>query len=145
MKAILTSIAGISLFLTGSNLSASDLTIDMTGFRNDKGNIAIALYKDAKSFKDNNIVNAPYTMLFTANGSKNLTLHNIPAGQYAISILHDENRNGTIDTTSRGFPTEGYAYSNNVGKLYAPSFKDAAFSHTADADTKQTLKILYVK
>lgn len=145
MKSLITTAAGLCLFLSGSNLSAADLTIDLTNLRNDQGNIAIALYKDAQSFKDNKVASAPYTMLFAANGSKSLTLHNLPAGQYAISILHDENKNGVLDTTSRGFPTEGYAYSNNVGKLYVPSFKDAAFSHSEAANTKQTLKMLYVK
>ena len=34
-------------------------------------------------------------------------------GTYAISILHDENRTGRMDTDGLGIPNEGWAVSNN--------------------------------
>ncbi len=134
-----------AFILSATTVHAGNLKIELTDFRNDKGNVAIAIYKDELSFKNNKISGAPYTMLLAASGSKTLTLHDLPAGTYAISILHDEDKDGTLDMNTRGFPVEGYAYSNNVGKLSIPPFKDASFTHSKDADTVQTIKIIYIK
>lgn len=143
MRCFLTFFA--TFILSATTVHAGNLKIELTNFRNDKGNIAIAIYKDEISFKDNKISDAPYTMLLDASGSKTLTLHDLPASTYAISILHDEDKDGTLDMNERDFPVEGYAYSNNVGKLSIPSFKDASFTHSKDADTVQTIKMIYIK
>ena len=53
----------------------------------------------------------------------------IPAGTYALVVLHDENMNGKIDTNWIGVPKEGYGFSNDAkaAALRAPSFSDASF------------------
>ncbi|MGH1376959.1 MAG: DUF2141 domain-containing protein [Alphaproteobacteria bacterium] len=124
---------------------AADLTIKLTDLRNKTGNIAIAIYEDSAAFKENKVEHAPYTMLLTATGTQSLTLHSFPVGTYAISILHDENKNGALDMSKYNFPTEGYAYSNNVGKMSIPSFEKASFIHSGDTNTEQTIQIIYIK
>jgi uncharacterized protein (DUF2141 family) len=42
-------------------------------------------------------------------------------GEYAVSVIHDENRNGKADESILGFFEEGYGFSNNY--RYFPSFK----------------------
>ena len=52
----------------------------------------------------------------------------IPAGTYALVVLHDENMNGKVDTNWIGIPKEGYGFSNDAKASFsAPSFKDASF------------------
>ena len=135
----------LALIASASSANAADLKIKLTNLRNNEGNIAIAIHNNEAAFKGNDATNAPYTMLINASGSKAITLHDFPAGKYAISILHDEDKDNILDTNERGFPTEGYAYSNNVGKLSIPSFKKASFTHSVDANTTQIIKMLYIK
>jgi uncharacterized protein (DUF2141 family) len=42
------------------------------------------------------------------------TWQQLPAGAYAVSVIQDENANGTLDANVFGAPTEGYGVSNNV-------------------------------
>ncbi|MDR0612870.1 MAG: DUF2141 domain-containing protein, partial [Dysgonamonadaceae bacterium] len=58
----------------------------------------------------------------------------LPEGEYAISVYHDENDNNKLDTGVFGIPTEGYGFSNNVkGFMGPPSFKESKFSLTKDS------------
>ena len=38
---------------------------------------------------------------------------NLPAGNYAVQVMHDENENNKLDTNFMGMPIEGYGFSNN--------------------------------
>lgn len=134
-----------ALIFSATAVLAGDLKIKLTDIRNSRGNIAIAIYDNETSFKNNHTIHLPYSMLFRASGSTTFTLHDLPAGTYAISILHDEDKDGTLDVNQRNFPTEGYAYSNNVGGMSVPTFKQASFTHSEGADTVQTIKMIYIK
>jgi uncharacterized protein (DUF2141 family) len=58
---------------------------------------------------------------------------NIPKGQYAVNVLHDENRNGKIE---KGFifPIEGVGFSNfkTIGFTNRPNFIKASFDLSED-------------
>jgi uncharacterized protein (DUF2141 family) len=54
----------------------------------------------------------------------------IKPGNYAIAVIHDENRNGELDTNMFGIPKEGYGFSSGAKvTMSAPSFSDAVFSY----------------
>jgi uncharacterized protein (DUF2141 family) len=57
-----------------------------------------------------------------------VTLHDLPAGDYAIKLFHDANDNGEMDSNLLGLPQEGYGFSNNGGTFGPASFKDAKFT-----------------
>ena len=47
----------------------------------------------------------------------------IPPGTYALVVIHDENRNGKLDTNWLGLPKEGYGFSSDAKATFsAPSF-----------------------
>ncbi len=49
-------------------------------------------------------------------------------GTYAISIFHDENDNGKLDSNFIGIPSEPYAFSNNAKGMFGPpSFDQCKF------------------
>lgn len=43
----------------------------------------------------------------------------LPAGAYALSLIHDENANGRLDTRL-GIPREGFGFSNNPRIWFGP-------------------------
>src|SRR6478672_5685764 len=54
----------------------------------------------------------------------------IPPGNYALAVIHDENMNGKLDTNLMGIPVEGYGFSKNARALLgSPSFSTASFPY----------------
>ena len=66
-----------------------------------------------------------------------LSFRDLPSGDYAVSLIHDENGNGRLDTFA-GIPREGVGFSRNprLG-LGAPSFSAARFSVTNGASDQR--------
>jgi uncharacterized protein (DUF2141 family) len=54
----------------------------------------------------------------------------VPPGRYAVSVHHDSDADGAVDTGLFGIPTEGLGASNDArGSFGPPSFEAAAFSY----------------
>ncbi len=110
--------------------SVSNLTVKITGVRNVKGRINIALFKDGKGFPSDipsavaaqRVEIDPQTLTATA------VFKNLPQGNYAAAVLHDENLTGKMDFDAQGIPQEGYGISNNPDTTQGPpSPEDAKF------------------
>jgi uncharacterized protein (DUF2141 family) len=58
-----------------------------------------------------------------------LEIANIKTGIYSISLFHDENNNGVLDTKGFfGIPSEPYGFSNNPSTTFGPpSFEECTF------------------
>ncbi|WP_228237924.1 DUF2141 domain-containing protein [Allomuricauda sp. M10] len=66
-------------------------------------------------------------------GSVVLKIANLPAGEYALAVFHDENDNGKLDTNWLGIPREKVAFSNAEMKTFGPpKYKECAFRITSD-------------
>ena len=108
------------------------LTVRVIGARNAKGKIRVALFRSAEGFpgdasKSFRLENAP---IDPKTLSSQVVLTDVPSGQYAVSVFHDENLNEKLDKNLMGIPKEGYGASNNPGrKMRAPTFDEACFPH----------------
>jgi uncharacterized protein (DUF2141 family) len=57
----------------------------------------------------------------------------VPAATYAVAVYQDLNRNGRLDKSTFGFPTEPYGFSRNYRPVYrGPLWKDAALLLDSD-------------
>jgi uncharacterized protein (DUF2141 family) len=73
-----------------------------------------------------------------ADAASTCTFDPIPAGIYAVGCIHDENKNGKLDTGMFGIPTEGIVASNHAkGFMGPPSFDKAKFSFSGAASALQ--------
>ncbi len=62
-----------------------------------------------------------------------LEVHNLPTGEYAVVVLHDENLNKRMDRNWLGKPKEQWGMSNNPHFAHAaPSFESARFPFAGD-------------
>lgn len=106
----------------------SKITVIIDGLRNNEGIVKVGLFKSKEGFPDE--PKKAFQVLKSkihANKVK-MIFTNIPPGNYAIGILHDENSNDKMDTNFFGIPQEGYGASNNAkGHFGSPSFDDAKF------------------
>jgi len=113
------------------------LEITVTNIRNSTGTIKWAVFKNETQFnKYDEYVDAGYVK--AKQGSITITTKNLPDGNYAISVYHDENNNSEIDFNFLGLPTEGFGFSNNPVIYFGPpSFRECCF----DKNRKKNVSI----
>ncbi len=109
--------------------SMGTLIVKVSGLRSTNGYVVCHLFNSSDGFPtkskkalkyldDYNIKNKTATFVFT----------NLPYGNYAFTVHHDENSNHKMDKTFLGLPDEGWACSNNAKGtlgLGLPSFDKA--------------------
>jgi uncharacterized protein (DUF2141 family) len=105
--------------------------VEILGIRNSVGTIACALFESPAGFPADVLRSAMIvTVMKIRNTRARCDFEEVPAGVYAIAVIHDENMNGKLDTDWLGIPTEGYGFSNGArGVLGAPSFSAASFRY----------------
>lgn len=118
------------LFLAISTMATAQVAIkvDIVGLKNNKGQVLIGLYNS-----ENHFLKKVYKgqVVLIKNAKATVTFENLPTGEYAISVFHDENSNGKLDTNFMGIPKEAYAASNDAkGFMGPPKYKDAKFQAT---------------
>jgi uncharacterized protein (DUF2141 family) len=105
---------------------ANELKVTFKHIEKHKGNLMVALFNSKESYSGKSA--ALQTAQIPVNAdSVTYTFTELDDGQYAIKLFHDENDNGKMDTNLFGIPSEGYGFSNNVGKFGEPEFRKAAF------------------
>ncbi len=133
-----------SLFSFQFQKETYTLTVEVKELKNSIGVVQFALYN-----KDGTIPDEDYKKCCKIlkskikDGSTKATFTNLPAGKYAVNILHDENEDGKID---KGFflPIEGVGFSNykSIGLTNRPNFSKASFELTSDK--KIEVKVIYM-
>lgn len=107
--------------------ASGTLIINVTGYEAQTGQIMVAVYNDEAAFDDEAAplrdakvaINAAQTVV---------TFEDLPTGDFAFKIFHDENSNGTLDTNSFGMPKESYAFSMDASDPFsAPEFEESKF------------------
>ena len=122
--------------------SAGDLTVNVSGARNDKGMIVAAIFSSKEGFPKEGQQYAGFRAKATAS-NLSVTFHDLPTGTYAVTAFHDENGDGKLDRDATGIPTEGYGVSNDARELLSPPYWDkASFAMGAESKTI-TVKIEY--
>jgi len=94
--------------------AVADLTIEVRSLRNGTGVVGAALFDEEKAsaFPDGEPLRTA-SALASPTGVA-LVFTDLPAGRYAIALIHDENENGELDTNEYGMPSEGFGFSNSM-------------------------------
>lgn len=110
----------------------AELSIRMSGFRSDDGQVLIAVFRGEAGFPGDPSKAWKTAVARVARGQARVDL-TVPTGEYAFAIVHDENGNNAMDTSWVGIPKEGFGASNNAkGRFGPPKYRDAKFSVGAD-------------
>jgi uncharacterized protein (DUF2141 family) len=133
---IILSFSAFQLF-SQSAKTETFITFHVTGFENNSGQAMLHLYR-----KTDDVPKKPYMVVKAkiVNKDASFAIKNLPYGDYAAIIMHDENGNGKIDNNF-GMPTEPMGFSNNwkFGVFSGmPSFEKLKFTYSA---TKSTINI----
>jgi|SRR5271167_4448274 len=118
--------------------------VEIVGLRNDKGQVLCALFSSASDFPKSADKATARTKSDISHGTASCEFSGIAHGTYAVSVFHDENSNGKLDTNFMGIPREGVGASNDAkGHFGPPKFDAAAFHFSGDRiDLKITIHYL---
>ncbi len=120
---------------------AADLTINVKGIVDAKGEIGCALFRGGDGFP---MDSAKAKQIWLRADAKGVTCNfsDLAEGSYAVSVSHDLNGNKKVDTNFLGMPTESWGVSNNARpSLRAPRFDEAAFKVIAGKDMTLDIKV----
>jgi uncharacterized protein (DUF2141 family) len=116
--------------------------VTVTGIKNAKGVIQLAICPPGAGFPDCKDKAVRTAKLTIQNGQAHASFAGLPAGTYAVSVFHDSNANGKLDTFA-GIPKEGYGFSRNPGfKPRAPRFPEVQIEVSGQASTSIKLRYL---
>ncbi|MGB3298720.1 MAG: DUF2141 domain-containing protein [Phormidesmis sp.] len=114
------------------NLMAS-LALTVNELRNQDGKVCIALFDTQAGFPDDD-TQAVCNQCFAIDAIPLTVSFEIPYGSYAISILHDENEDGELNTGLLGIPQEGIGFSNDPRIIKGtPSFETTQFEFSKES------------
>jgi len=120
------------------------LKIEITSIKGTNGKILLSLFNQAKGFPTHNKYAYKTAEIDIREGGKTyIEFTDLPYGDYAVAVLHDENDNKKMDYNFLGIPQEGYCFSNNYRPtIKNPKFKQAGFFLERPLKTLQ-LEMIY--
>lgn len=111
-------------FFTSAQESC-ELHIKVENIKKVKGSILIAIYNHEDHFLSKEVMGEGKTV---ESDVIEFSFNGMEVGTYAISLFHDENDNGKLDSNFIGIPSEPYAFSNNAKGMFGPpSFEQCKF------------------
>lgn len=113
------------------------LTLKVTNISESKGHIRVAIFNSEADFLQKPV--AAFAVE-AVQGEVVIPCSGLPKGTYAITLFHDLNDNGYMDTGSMGIPTEDYGFSNNAKPVMGPpSYEKCCF--TLDEELTMEIKL----
>tara|TARA_Y100000588_G_scaffold1946_1_gene2852 strand:+ start:2175 stop:2651 length:477 start_codon:yes stop_codon:yes gene_type:complete len=126
---------GLFLILTlpvGAEIQTRDklsiLNITILNFENNQGQVLVTLFNSEEGFP----IEASKAFRFFKGDIKDkkaqVIFDFLPAGVYAVGVVHDEDNSGKMNSGFLGIPSESVGVSNDAkGSFGPPSFENAKF------------------
>lgn len=122
---------------TAADVETGTLVVVATGFESEKGEVLIQLCNSQEDYESDD-EGFRVARIDTAGGKAEHRFDDLPYGEYAIKVFHDENSNEELDIGWMG-PEEAYGFSNGARSLMGPpDWGDAKF---AFGNSEQTTEI----
>jgi uncharacterized protein (DUF2141 family) len=112
------SVVAVSLVMVSLQVAAqARLKVTVKNIRTSSGSVRVGLFSDEKSFLKKAIQGK---VVKASVGEVTVEFENLKPGKYGLSVIHDENENGELDTNMMGLPKEGFAFGNNAMGMFGP-------------------------
>lgn len=123
-------VAWIGLAGSVTSVAAQAATVEVTieNVKSTDGSLLIAVYDNADDYRKKAVKELKIPAVTPA---ATLSLADLAPGDCAITLFHDRNGNGKIDSNLFGIPTEPYGFSGNPKNLMSPAtWEQSRFSVT---------------
>jgi uncharacterized protein (DUF2141 family) len=142
VKKIMKSLTLILILLTPLAVTGQGrLEVTVVNVKDTTGTVRVGIFKDESTFLKEAFVGK---VVKASKGEVKVIFERVPLGKYALSVIHDENRNGMLDSNVIGIPKEGFGFSNDaMGMFGPPDFEKCVFVIT-DMPPKMTVTMRYM-
>lgn len=125
--------------ISNSIFAQHNLSLKVDGVASDAGDICYAIYTNESSFlKFDQVFKSGFQK--AVKGETDIQINELPHGNYAIAIFHDENGNKHLDTNMLGIPKEEIAFSNGKMKMFGPpKFEECVFTLNSNREMTITM------
>ena len=136
--------AGGAVLAQPKAAKTGQVTVDIVGLHSADGRVLVAMYcgeagfpGDIKKACANKVANAQ-------KGRLRVVFDAIPAGEFAVSMFHDENANRNLDRNFLGIPKEGWGTSRDAKASFGPpAYSDARLSLAAGEKKQVVVHVHY--
>ncbi len=127
-------VVGLMMFAAQAAMAA-DVKLDVAvgGAKSDAGKLLVRVSATEAQFASKQ-PGVRDVVVELKDGKATVHFEGLPAGKYAITVVHDANGNGKLDSNFMGMPAEAFGFSNNpVIRFGPPAFKDTILEVRQDA------------
>jgi uncharacterized protein (DUF2141 family) len=125
--------------------ASNSIKVVVVDFHSNDGEADCVLFGSPQGFPSDSKIAMKRTKGKIENRQAVCVFSGVAPGDYAVSVFHDENKNGILDRNFIGMPKEGVGASNDAaGKLEPPKFEDARFSYKGGQQAL-TIHLKYLK
>lgn len=111
--------AAIALMVAVAPAQAAPLTVDLEGVRAASGRLYVSVQTREQFMKDKGVAGSVMT---APQAGTHRFAYDLPAGEYAVSVWHDDNGNGAFDKGEHHMPLDGWAMTNSAALRGEPRF-----------------------
>jgi len=133
-------------FAQAGNVKIPRLEVRVEGIKDLKGEIGVALWNSKLGYPTH-LEHAYEAEWIPVKGGETImaaVFDTIPAGEYAVSVVHDTNENRKVDRSFFGFPKEGVGFSNDQKVVMsAPRYDKSKFPLVAGENKIIVIKLDY--
>lgn len=115
-------------------LSQNTISVHVHNVPSTEGKVNVAIYNSEATFLSFEDVVKTGTAP-AKKGQILLDIENVPSGEYAVAVFHDQNSNDLLDTNWLGIPKEKVAFSK--GRMHTfgpPKYEECRFSVSSDTE-----------
>jgi len=113
------------LIFSSTVYSQVSLTVNITGLKNDNGQVVLLLFKKGQDFGIKEKAFIQFRKQQIKNQNISFEIANLEKGEYAYLVFHDSDKNGEFATNWLGMPKEGIGKSGFQGKR--PTYENSKF------------------
>ena len=99
---------------------SAGLRVHVDALRNSDGMVNALVFNDQAGYPSDVSRALRHASSPITDGAVEFEFQDLPAGQFVVTIVHDENNNGKLDRHWYGKPVEGVGVSNNVHSVFGP-------------------------
>ncbi|WP_107668648.1 DUF2141 domain-containing protein [Cyanothece sp. BG0011] len=105
----------------------SNLTVEIDGVSDRRGQICFSLFKSSRGFPDSGNDAVDKRCVKITETPPKITFNDLPPNTYAVAVFWDNNSDGELNRNFLGVPTEKFGFSSNpIVRTGPPKFSDSA-------------------
>jgi uncharacterized protein (DUF2141 family) len=136
-------LSNFSFLSAARGIINSEITVTIDGLKNLRGQICLSIFDSSQGFPSNSDRAIRGQCLKVSQNKITAIFRDLPAGTYAVAVIHDANNDSSLNTNALGIPTEGFGFSRNPQILTGPpNFGDSAI-FVAGQNTAIEIKLKY--